>query len=1084
VDIETSAGAMRLRLPQIYQVIGGARRPVEGSYVLESANVIGFRLAGYDKTRPLVIDPTLVYGSYLGTGFGPTAVTTDTSGNIYVAGNGAPGLATVSAHQPGDLTTNVSCFLMKLDPTAATVLYSTYIGGSNYSQLEGIAVDSAGEVVGTGSTGASDFPLVNAAWPTFDAVDNQSAIVFKLNANGSGFIYSTYLSSVLGFAVALDGSRNAYVTGDTYATGAATSGVWQTSYGGGFNDAFVAKLTAAGAITYFTFLGGSGYDQGIAIAADSSGDAYVAGYTNSVSFPGNPPGVHTANAGGYDAFIAEVSPNASSVTWLTFLGGTGNETTTGMVRDKSSGMLYVAGSTTSTDLPTTAGVIQPSAKGPEQGFIASLNQSGAFGFVTYLGGRKVDIINAITEASSTQLVVAGTSSSSNLISEHAIQPAFAGNSVSLFEGANYGGSGWTGEDTGLPAQVTSLTGDPSSASTLLALSNSPLSVFRTTNGGSSWVAEPLDAQLWYFETPPQFARSPVDSSTVYAYLPFAGGPPPNDFVFKSTDDGVTWTSLANPPVSPTDYLDGLALSVTNANTLTEVFYSGAVYQSTDGGATFSALPSLPGGACYVAWVGPLTSGADGSIYLGNYSGICKSTDGGSTWSQLPSSSAIGYTIAIAASASAPSTLYAMSGGGSVYASTNGGSSWSAGSFPGGQVTMLAVAPSNSHVVYAAGSGGVFYSTNNAATWSPASSLAFPPNAIAVNLTHPNVVYAAGVSTTDGFVAKLNTAGTSLLWSTFYSGSNSVSGTSPTSVAPAASGNVWIAGSTYSTDLPITASPYSNLGNSFNGAGFLARISDTTAACSYLLNPPSLYAYSAATLEFSVTAPSGCAWTAIPSAPSWMTIATGATGTASGIVSTALTANTTGATRNGTVDINGQLFSITQAASTCTYSLSSSGSLPASGGTVQITVTAPSGCPWSVVLPSSFISIVSGASGTGNGTVTLSLPANHSVQWFSPVVQVGPQSIALSEADICSYSLSPQTLGAQAASGSIAVTANHAGCSWTAQLETANTPWLTVSGNGTGSGSFSYTVQANTGTAGRAAVITLDNRQFEIKQSGT
>src|ERR1035441_8963325 len=133
-----------------------------------------------------------------------------------------------------DLGSSSNCFMMKLDPTATTVLYSTYIGGSSYCQLGGLAVDASGELAGTGTTGAKDFPLVNAALSTFDASHGQSAFVWRLSADGGAFVYSTYLSSLFGSAVALDGAGNAYVVGDTYGTAAATPGAWQTAYGGGY----------------------------------------------------------------------------------------------------------------------------------------------------------------------------------------------------------------------------------------------------------------------------------------------------------------------------------------------------------------------------------------------------------------------------------------------------------------------------------------------------------------------------------------------------------------------------------------------------------------------------------------------------------------------------------------------------------------------------------------------------------------------------------------------------------------------------------------------------------------------------------
>ena len=1078
--VEMAGGWLSLKLPEAYQEESGGRKRIVSRYELRAGNEVSFHLGDYDKSRPLVIDPTLVYGSYLASGFPTAAITTDSLGNVYMGGYAGSGLATVNALQPGNMGGGSgNCFIMKLDPTATTVLYSTYLGGSGSCQFGGLAVDSSGELAGTGTTQAKDFPLVNPAWPIYDATEG-SAFVWKLRADGSGFVYSTYLSGFYGTGVALDATGNAYVVGDTFGNATATPGAWQTSYGGGYNDAFVAKLSPAGALTYFTFLGGAGYEQGIAIAADSFGNAYVAGYTDSVSFPKSPVGARTTNNGRYDAFVAKVSPDGSSVPWLTFLGGTGDETTAALVRDSSSGKIYVAGSTTSADLPTTAGAIQTSANGPEQGFVASVNPDGmSFGFVTYLGGRKIDQITAMTLTPTGQLAVAGTSSSSDLASVNAIQPAFIGNGVSLLKSANSGAS-WTAADAGLPLGVVALTGDPSSASTILAVSSSPFSVFRTTNGGASWFAEPLAGYLWWWINPPAFVRSPANPAVVYVYLTVASAPV-NDFVFRSTDGGATWTSLANPSAGSlfSDYLEGLALSSTDANTLVEVFQSGAVYRSTDGGATFSALPSLQTYPCGAAWAAPLTSSPDGSFYLGTYAGVCKSTDNGSTWTLLAGSSILGPPpTAITVSSSTPSVVYVLAQNGAVYRSADSGATWKAGASPG-SVSKIAVAASNSQVVYASGGGGVFVSTDGAATWSPAAGLPSGVSAIAANPSDPTAVYASVYSAINGFVAKLNTTGTSLLWSTFYTGSQ---GSSPAALASVASGDVWIAGSTSSTDLPITASTFSsNVGGT--NAGFLARISDSTATCTYGLNPASWISNGAQNPSFAVTAPSGCAWTATPSDNSWITIQIGASGTASGTVSATLTVNNTGAVRIGSINVNGQTFSITQAASGCTYQLDSTTALvPAAGGSVVVHLTAGTGCPWSAIPQDTFTGVVSGGSGTGSGTITLSVPPNPSVDVVTAHVKIGPQTLTISEQSACTYSLAPLFLPVTSGTGTMAVTTNFPGC---ASLSQSDAAWLVLSNTSlTGSGSFSYSATANTTGAPRVAHFTLvSGTIIAVTQSG-
>jgi hypothetical protein len=123
-------------------------------------------------------------------------------------------------------------------------------------------------------------------------------------------------------------------------------------------------------------------------------------------------------------------------------------------------------------------------------------------------------------------------------------------------------------------------------------------------------------------------------------------------------------------------------------------------------------------------------------------------------------------------------------------------------------------------------------------------------------------------------------------------------------------------------------------------------------------------------------------------------------------------------------------------------------------------------------------VASGSSGSGNGTVTLSVAANNSVVWLSPTVQIGPTAVTLQEADTCSYSLAPLSLPDTAASGTMTVTANLAGCAWS---PSSDAWWLSLSGSGTGSGTFAYTVQQNTTGASRIADVTLDHQVFQVTQ---
>ncbi len=229
------------------------------------------------------------------------------------------------------------------------LVYSTYLGGSNSDSGNAIAVDSSGNAYAAGITNSPDFPTAN---PLQGGDSRTTAFVSKLNPVGSALVYSTYLggsTSDYGSAIAVDSSGNAYVAGYTGSSNFPTANPLQANLRG-YQNAFVAKLNAAGsALVYSTYLGGSLYDSGYAIAVDSSGNAYVAGGTNSVNFPTANP--LQANLTGYqNAFVAKLNPAGSALVYSTYLGG-GSDNGTGIAVD-SSGSAYVAGWTQSSDFPT------------------------------------------------------------------------------------------------------------------------------------------------------------------------------------------------------------------------------------------------------------------------------------------------------------------------------------------------------------------------------------------------------------------------------------------------------------------------------------------------------------------------------------------------------------------------------------------------------------------------------------------------------------------------------------------------------------------------------------------------------------
>jgi Beta-propeller repeat len=206
--------------------------------------------------------------------------------------------------------------------------------------------------------------------------------VSKLNSSGSALVYSTYLggsgNAPFGFGdyangIAVDSSGNAYVTGVTLSSNfPTTAGAFQTTFGGGRNDAFVSKLNASGsALVYSTYLGGSNNDQGNGILADSSGNAYVTGFTESSNFPTTPGAFQTTLGGVGNAFVSKLNSSGSGLVYSTYLGGGSVDQSHGIALDPL-GNAYITGGTESSNFPTTPGVFQTTFGGNQNAFVSKL----------------------------------------------------------------------------------------------------------------------------------------------------------------------------------------------------------------------------------------------------------------------------------------------------------------------------------------------------------------------------------------------------------------------------------------------------------------------------------------------------------------------------------------------------------------------------------------------------------------------------------------------------------------------------------------------------------------------------------------
>jgi hypothetical protein len=485
------------REPFAYQEIKGRRRPINAKFRIVDSNTIGFALGEYDVSIPLVIDPVLAYSTYLGgsffdapqslavdqagdayvtgvadscdfpttsgsydpvlpncsyvsqgtifvaklnpegtgliystfvTGTGPPpsasfahAIAVDASGNAYVAGQSAGGLpVTPGAYQSiNNAAANhgINGFILKLNAAGTGLMYSTYLGGSyGADAVYAIAIDPAGNAYVAGTALSSDFPTTTGAFQTIDATPGKPySFVSKLNATGTALIYSTYLvgnGTVSQFGVpvgqangiAIDSSGNAYIVGGTADAGfPVTPGAFQTNYSTNVSDlalfrntGYVTELDPAGAHQiYSSYLGGDYLSQAQAVAVDSSGNAYVTGWTTGGNVTTS--GAFQTVAPGLDAYVVKINPLGSALTYATYLGGscqTGAGQDAGdagfAITIDASLDAYVAGQTCSMDFPVTTNAIQTTLAAGDtnySAFLSELNPTGSeLLFSTYIGG--------------------------------------------------------------------------------------------------------------------------------------------------------------------------------------------------------------------------------------------------------------------------------------------------------------------------------------------------------------------------------------------------------------------------------------------------------------------------------------------------------------------------------------------------------------------------------------------------------------------------------------------------------------------------------------------------------------------------
>ncbi|MCT4605980.1 MAG: SBBP repeat-containing protein [Marinisporobacter sp.] len=369
----------------------------------------------------------LLYATYLGgegedEGKG---IAVDSGGNAYVVGNTKS--SNFPTQNPIQLSFGGvrDAFVAKINATGSELIYATYLGGKGEDKGNSIAVDSGGNTYVTGETYSNNFPTQNPIQLSLGG--DHDGFVAKINAAGSELVYSTYLGgngNNTCYSIAVDLNENTYVTGDTNSNNFPTKNPMQVSKAGHY-DAFVAKLNADGTdFVYSTYLGGTSLDMGYGITVDSNGNAYVIGYTFSRDFPTKKP-IQPSLGGASDAFIVKINPTGTDFVYSTYLGGESNEWGESIAVD-SDGNAYVVGETRSNNFPTKT-PIQSSKVGSQDIFVTKINADGsALVYSTYLGGTGNTRGSDIAVDANGNAYVTGLTDSSDFPTENPIQDKKAG----------------------------------------------------------------------------------------------------------------------------------------------------------------------------------------------------------------------------------------------------------------------------------------------------------------------------------------------------------------------------------------------------------------------------------------------------------------------------------------------------------------------------------------------------------------------------------------------------------------------------------------------------------------------------------
>jgi hypothetical protein len=463
--LKTDSGELHFESPVVYQESNGRRVVVNGGYVVNDPTHVSFHLALYDRAKPLVIDPVLVYSTYLG-GSGsdqPAGIAVDSTGSVYVAGS------TDSADFPlatlGSLPTSTdNVFVAKLDPSGSNLVYADYIGGGNPDFGYAMALDSANNVYVTGSTASADFPMVNPFQGTYPGSSN--GFLTKISPDGSSLLYSTYFGgngSDLPSSVAIGPAGEMIIAGYTSSTNLPVANAYQSSVspnlGGMYGSyGFLTKFSPDGSsLSYSTYFGGNSnlpLNCGgtpcwippasfiLGMVLDTAGNAYVTGTTNTYNFPVTQGAYQTTDStqpgSATVGFVSKFNVSGSLQYSTYFFDPNGLITELEALAVDGSGSAYVTGITIGNGtLPiTSTSICDPSVYGfgCNYAFATKFDAAGAtLLYSTYLGPNNYAIPEAIVLDGNNDAYILSLTGSGAFSTVNGIESFSNGNDVLLVE---------------------------------------------------------------------------------------------------------------------------------------------------------------------------------------------------------------------------------------------------------------------------------------------------------------------------------------------------------------------------------------------------------------------------------------------------------------------------------------------------------------------------------------------------------------------------------------------------------------------------------------------------------------------------